>query len=65
MKQVTIEILETTSEMIKVKMPFTTLPIEMTYDFFRKRAQQGYFLLKDGQNSILNISASEGSVIPD
>ena len=65
MKQVTIEILETTSEMIKVKMPFTTLPIEMTYDFFRKRTQQGYFLLKDDQIPIPNIYANERSAIPD
>ncbi|NND34412.1 MAG: hypothetical protein HKN76_17640 [Saprospiraceae bacterium] len=52
MKQVMIEIIERTPEVVKVKMPFTPVPIEMNHNFFQKRWDQGYFKLPDHQKNV-------------
>ena len=46
---VRVEILEHSPNSVKLKTPFVPVPIEMNYDFFFKRLQQGYFLVDDYQ----------------
>ena len=49
MKQVNVEIIDSTPEMIKLKVPFTPVPIEMNHEYFKKWWLQGYFRLQENQ----------------
>lgn len=42
-KPIDIEILESTQEFVKVKLPFLDIPVEMEHRFFEPRMQKGYF----------------------
>ena len=38
-----VEILETTPDFVKVKLPFLDIPVQMNHSFFQKRMEVGYF----------------------
>ena len=42
-KSIDIEILEMNQDFIKVKLPFLNIPIDMNYQFFNPRLENGYF----------------------
>ena len=45
MEPIEIQILEETSEFVKVKLPFLEVPVEMNQSFLKKRLDSGYFQL--------------------
>lgn len=45
-KQVPVEVLYRSPELIKVKVPFTEIPIKMNHYFFNKRLKEGYFQIE-------------------
>jgi hypothetical protein len=49
-KSIEIEILDSTPESFKVKVPFSSIPIEMNRPFLEKRLENGYFKLRDKSN---------------
>ena len=46
-----IEILDKTPEFVKVKMPFSSIPIQMNYPFLKKRLENGYFRIRTGSQN--------------
>lgn len=46
-KTIDIEILEMNQDFIKVKLPFLNIPIDMNYQFFNPRLENGYFNIKN------------------
>lgn len=45
-KPIAIEILYRSPEFVKVKFPFLEIPVKMSYDFFNKRVNAGYYKFK-------------------
>ena len=45
--QITVKVLNRTTEYIKVKLPFIKIPIKMNHNFFKQRVKMGYFKVKD------------------
>lgn len=46
-KSIKINVLETTPDFVKVKLPFLKVPVKMNHNFFNSRLQTGYFKLPD------------------
>jgi len=46
-KPVDVEVLESTPDGIKVKLPFLEVPVEMNHYFFQKRLECGYFKVRE------------------
>jgi hypothetical protein len=44
-KAIEVKILEMTKEKLKVKLPFTNVPVQMNIPFFKTRLKAGYFKL--------------------
>ena len=42
-----IEILETTSDYVKVKLPTFGIPIKMNHQFFQPRVEKGLFRIRN------------------
>ena len=50
-KSVGVKILESTSEFVKVELPFVNVPVRMNYEFFNKRLEDGYFHVLNSNES--------------
>lgn len=48
MQSINVEILESTSDFVKIKLPFIEVPIQVNYQFFKPRVENGYFKIKHG-----------------
>jgi hypothetical protein len=49
-KPIDIEILESTPQCVKVKLPFLDIPVEMDHQFFKPRMEKGYFRIWEKNN---------------
>lgn len=45
-----IEILESTPNQVKVKLPFVDIPVKMNHRFFNRRVENGYFNILNENN---------------
>ncbi len=55
MQSINVEILESTHDFVKIKLPFTEVPIQVNHQFFKPRVENGYFKVKNNRNE-LNIA---------
>ncbi len=46
-QSVNVKILEATPDLVKVKLPFMDIPVQMSYNFFQKRLEKGYFKIQE------------------
>ena len=51
-QSIEIEILDSTPDCIKVKLPFLDIPVEMNDQFLRPRLESGYFRLRNESNHL-------------
>lgn len=45
-KPINIKVIGTTSDFVKVKLPFLNIPVKMNHQFFAKRLEQGYYRIQ-------------------
>ena len=50
-KSIEVEILERHPDVVKVKLPFLDIPVEMNHEFLRKRVESGYFKVRESSRN--------------
>lgn len=45
-KAYTIQVLDSSPDLVKVKFPFLDIPVEMNYNFFKTNLEKGYFKIE-------------------
>lgn len=61
---VSIEIVESTADKVKVKFPFLDIPVVMSYHYFAKNLEKGYFKIVNSVKNFPFSSFEEGEFSP-
>ncbi len=61
---VSIEIVESTADKVKVKFPFLDIPVVMSYHYFARNLEKGYFKIVNSVKNFPFPGYEEGQLTP-